>query len=627
MTSDSEQSELSNTWDTHHREANSSFNGVNQSNNPTMRGIHSKLRLGMVSKASMTRTKSKLNNATASGTSVPVERYNLHFINNDPPKSDYKPHNFNQNSSKTNLISEMKPLYNHVPPVLNKVIEKKHSSKINKEVLSLNQLQIANVHPKISPRNGTDISIQHQVSILRCEDQSKCIVPELQLQKKFKVYFCRHPTKQGVRFYYLVNEGLQLHPNVEIVPFERISEADFIIYLPGSAPWHLTECTDPTYANRLIVLDEFDGSTLFSPVPDGKIEQVYGKNNLWYFMYFKRSYVSRRDGRFLGHIHMNKPDVYPITYAIAEAYTMKTFNHQREIDILCTLRGSKHMTTRLRVQEWVAEYGKDRNIANYISGQVNSETRTTLSKGYFQQMFNSKIIVTVNPANWEGDFRLWESMCTGALIMVDELDVPYGFPLQHGKHIIYFSNENKTDLFDKLDYYLKNPEEARRIAINGYLYAMKYHRTVNLIDYVLRSSHYKQAILQNVNPIPSYVYTSQQVLQYTRAKDDYYKDKIRRSRLSLSKLDASATASQISKNHNIHFVESTTSATSLPEQQKTTSIKTMISSAVNPFKQTNYQEKSEIMELKKKKRMKKGAMVSMISNSSPNIRQNIKFGN
>ena len=47
-------------------------------------------------------------------------------------------------------------------------------------------------------------------------------------------------------------------------------------------------------------------------------------------------------------------------------------------------------------------------------------------------------------------------------------------------------NNNKTDVFEKLDYYRKNLEIARRVAVSGYLHAMKYHRAANLIDYVFR---------------------------------------------------------------------------------------------------------------------------------------------
>lgn len=143
--------------------------------------------------------------------------------------------------------------------------------------------------------------------------------------------------------------------------------------------------------------------------------------------------------------------------------------------------------------------------------QVNTATRTTVSKQYFEQMFNAQIIVTVNPANWEGDFRLWESMCTGALIFVDPVFVPHPFPLQDKVHVVFFSNNDREDLFRKLDYYRANPQEARKIAIQGYLHAMKYHRTVSMIDYILRTAHLRRVALAEDNPhrLPNYTYTGQ----------------------------------------------------------------------------------------------------------------------
>ena len=135
-------------------------------------------------------------------------------------------------------------------------------------------------------------------------------------------------------------------------------------------------------------------------------------------------------------------------------------------------------------------------------------------------MHNAKIIVTVNPSEWEGDFRLWESMATGALIFVDPIFTPHPFPLIDGKHIVLFSNSNKTDLWQKLDYYRQHPDEARKIAITGYLHCMKYHRTVSMIDYVLRSAHIKSSISRR-EEIPEYEFPGQYLLnRLRRQKDD-----------------------------------------------------------------------------------------------------------
>jgi hypothetical protein len=79
-------------------------------------------------------------------------------------------------------------------------------------------------------------------------------------------------------------------------------------------------------------------------------------------------------------------------------------------------------------------------------------------------------------------------MATGALIFCDYLDVPHPHPLVHKQHVIFFDNHDMDGLAALLDYYRSNKEEARRIAYNGYLFAMKHHRTVNMIDYVLRTT-------------------------------------------------------------------------------------------------------------------------------------------
>lgn len=404
------------------------------------------------------------------------------------------------------------------------------SEKAVKESLlkAIGRGQQSDHHPQVSPRVGTDIHPDNHDNILKCHNQSHCIVPDLQLQRRFKVYFCTKGVHQGIRFFYLAREGLLLHPNVQLVEFQNIHEAEIIVYLPASSPWDKTECSDPALASRLLVIEEFDGDNMYSPYGNvTKMEQVYGPTKRWYSMYFKRSFVHRRDGRFLHFRGLDHPDVYPMVYSLANSYSQLKFNHDRPIDITCTLRGNKQMSTRLRVQQWTAAYIKAHNITNSVQGELNHDTRTKISTAYFTKLFNSKIIVTVNPANWEGDFRLWESLATGALVMVDHLFVPYPYPLVDGKHIVYFDNQNETDFMHKLDYYHHHPRAARKIAVAGYLYAMKYHRTVSMMDYFLRSVHVKiaedEADEGSTEPIPQYKYTAQYLLNETRKQMELIK--------------------------------------------------------------------------------------------------------
>jgi hypothetical protein len=102
--------------------------------------------------------------------------------------------------------------------------------------------------------------------------------------------------------------------------------------------------------------------------------------------------------------YLTDPTIFPMTYTIAEAYVKNLFTtmSQRELEIVCTLRGSNSDPVRLRVRQWVEEYAKARGVKNYVAGQINSASRTIVSTGYFDQMYKARIIVTSNPSGWEG---------------------------------------------------------------------------------------------------------------------------------------------------------------------------------------------------------------------------------
>lgn len=244
-----------------------------------------------------------------------------------------------------------------------------------------------------------------------------------------------------------------------------------------------TECNNPSFKNKTIVLDEGDYPQLFEPGGPGT-----------FLGYFKRSYVSRQNGKFNGYMdYLKNPLILPMTYIIAEAYVKTQFNlaASRDYELVCTLRGGAHDPTRLRVREWVEQYARARGLKKFVAGEVNGASRTVVSTGYLDQMHRAQIIVTSNPSGWEGDFRLMEAMASGALVLVDRMYVPRPFPLIHGKHILYYDNNNKTSLFDLLDTYRASKELTRRVAVAGYLHSMKFHRAASLIDYVFRTMHCK----------------------------------------------------------------------------------------------------------------------------------------
>lgn len=80
-----------------------------------------------------------------------------------------------------------------------------------------------------------------------------------------------------------------------------------------------------------------------------------------------------------------------------------------------------------------------------------------------------------------------EAIASGALIFVDHMYVPRQYPLLADAHVVFYDNNNKTDIFEKLDYYRAHADQGRRVAVSGYLHSMKYHRAANLLDYVFRT--------------------------------------------------------------------------------------------------------------------------------------------
>ena len=152
-----------------------------------------------------------------------------------------------------------------------------------------------------------------------------------------------------------------VYANVKIylITVTDIKDADFYIYYMTATNFSLTECNNEYSSSKLIILDEGDsGGGLMLAIP--------------YFMYFKRSFVRKTDGHIKKDPAAIYPlyidtrmfgDIYPMTYSIANSYIHENYNRTLENKIMCTLRtGMASMTTRVRTQNWVYEYGVRNNM-------------------------------------------------------------------------------------------------------------------------------------------------------------------------------------------------------------------------------------------------------------------------
>ena len=108
---------------------------------------------------------------------------------------------------------------------------------------------------------------------------------------------------------------------------------------------------------------------------------------------------------------------------------------------------------------------------------------------YLELLHKAQIIITCNPGTWEGDFRLWESMLSGALVLVDATEsmALLPFPLQDKQHYVVYNSSDRADFEDKLEYYLAHPAEAGRIAKAGWDFVLAHHLPEHRVDYILNT--------------------------------------------------------------------------------------------------------------------------------------------
>ena len=99
-------------------------------------------------------------------------------------------------------------------------------------------------------------------------------------------------------------------------------------------------------------------------------------------------------------------------------------------------------------------------VPSCFVGTTSTTTYKGSDKKYADIISSTKILVTANPGEWEGDSRLWESLAGGALVFVDEMHTPLSFGLHHGEHVVHYIGHDTKFAKEKfrltLDMYLKD---------------------------------------------------------------------------------------------------------------------------------------------------------------------------
>jgi len=163
---------------------------------------------------------------------------------------------------------------------------------------------------------------------------------------------------------------------------------------------------------------------------------------------------------------------------------------ERDIVLSCTLRKEVRYGhfDRVRVLELLGSMDiEGKAVIGSLSKRIMRRFGESDMREYFKILRRSRIVVTCNPSEHEGDHRTWEAFANGALVFVDRTLTPLRYPLIDGEHCIFYELNNRglSNLRKKIYYFLEHTEEADTIAKAGHKFTMKYHRTTNRIDEIL----------------------------------------------------------------------------------------------------------------------------------------------
>ncbi len=198
--------------------------------------------------------------------------------------------------------------------------------------------------------------------------------------------------------------------------------------------------------------------------------------------YFKRSVVNKKN---MSLINYNR-EIIPISYCLKHEVLQfeNVFEYDRYIDIAIFFHPSGG-SSRNKTARFIKEKFSNYNIFVGLSGADGPIGRNSIQTDYYEKMFHSKIVVTCNPDDWEGDYRTWEALSTGSLVFVDNMLAPIPYPLINKEHIIFYDRNNLLELAEKILFYLNNPELAKKISQQGNRHALKYHKPSDRIDQIL----------------------------------------------------------------------------------------------------------------------------------------------
>jgi spore maturation protein CgeB len=285
-----------------------------------------------------------------------------------------------------------------------------------------------------------------------------------------------------------------LKNKADIILTDNFDEADYLFYMMDirncmNLPWYnrndmkeevLEKIKNSKSYSKEVIID-YNDFTDTRGVPEEALPLIK--------KYFKRSVVDKKNMTIISY----NREIIPISYAIRsdfieyDKYFNSNFSSPQYLYDVCCLfdKNANNMNTnRGKIPYIVEQYTGSKYIG--LAATSNYGNRYfSVNENYYGILKKSKIIVTANPPNWEGDFRLWEALLVGNLVMCDKMVLPHilKYPLINKKHIVFYDNPN--ELLQLINYYILNENERNEIGNEGRKYCLENHTFSNRLDEIL----------------------------------------------------------------------------------------------------------------------------------------------
>eukprot|EP00566_Odontella_aurita_P009369 CAMPEP_0113576646 /NCGR_PEP_ID=MMETSP0015_2-20120614/28419_1 /TAXON_ID=2838 /ORGANISM="Odontella" /LENGTH=500 /DNA_ID=CAMNT_0000480119 /DNA_START=192 /DNA_END=1694 /DNA_ORIENTATION=+ /assembly_acc=CAM_ASM_000160 len=156
---------------------------------------------------------------------------------------------------------------------------------------------------------------------------------------------------------------------------------------------------------------------------------------------------------------------------------------------------AKHVTLRNSVSRALQSMNEQHPELSLFGGEVGdrgSEGRKYPQAGYAAALLEYKIVIVCQRDTYEGHYRLFEALASGAMVMTDFSHyLPKG--IKDGESLVVY--KSIAEMESKMLYYLHHEKERKMIARMGYSIALGQHRSWQWLERIMKDSAWPKSSL------------------------------------------------------------------------------------------------------------------------------------